>query len=640
MSQKITFRAIVIGALLCFCIAVGEPIGVLLVHGSPMCPDFSTGGAIFLFFILVFVINILLGRINKKLSLTTAELITVYIMMIVACAIPSWGLIMNLLYFLGGIIYYATPENKWEQLIHPHLKSYLIPQNKEAIRQFFEGLGKGESIPWQAWLEPLLWWFAFILVVYFVMICIATIFRKQWVEKERLLFPLTQLPLQMAQKDEGVIAPFFKNKLMWLGFAIPLVIHSINALHNYFHFIPDIKTMWYIPILSRSTSINLRILFEVIGLSFLISLDVSLSLWLFALLVTLETGIFNLIGFSIGPTQPYAAPGPQTVANQGLGAMIVLVFSAIWFARAHLKDVFKKAFRGDKNIDDTGEALSYRTCVSGLILGNIFIIFWLVRSGLRLPHTLVFLFFGYIIFIGLTRIVIQGGLAYGRAPVSAPTATVHAVGSSSLGPGGMSALGLPMGSWAGDVRTIVLASAANALKLTDSVGIKGRRIFFALTVAILVSLLSSTWIVLFLSYKEGGINFGGWQPTGLPKYTATWITHFINHPISIGWAQFGFMGIGGVLMLLMTIARYRFLWWPIHPLGLALGLAGPFAWVWFSVFLGWLAKFMIVKLGGIKVYKIALPFFLGLILGSFVTAGIWLIIDFFTGMTGNVFTLG
>ena len=241
MSQKITFRAIVIGALLCFCIAVGEPIGVLLVHGSPMCPDFSTGGAIFLFFILVFVINILLGRINKKLSLTTAELITVYIMMIVACAIPSWGLIMNLLYFLGGIIYYATPENKWEQLIHPHLKSYLIPQNKEAIRQFFEGLGKGESIPWQAWLEPLLWWFAFILVVYFVMICIATIFRKQWVEKERLLFPLTQLPLQMAQKDEGELeigTPFLDNvkiraRVVDQGRAKKIIVFKFKRRKNY-----------------------------------------------------------------------------------------------------------------------------------------------------------------------------------------------------------------------------------------------------------------------------------------------------------------------------------------------------------------------------------------------------------------------
>ena len=39
------------------------------------------------------------------------------------------------------------------------------------------------------------------------------ILRKQWIERERLIFPLAQLPLEMTKKS------FFKNKLMWLGFA-------------------------------------------------------------------------------------------------------------------------------------------------------------------------------------------------------------------------------------------------------------------------------------------------------------------------------------------------------------------------------------------------------------------------------------
>ena len=33
-------------------------------------------------------------------------------MMIVACAIPSWGFTMNLIGLLGGIFYYATPVNQ------------------------------------------------------------------------------------------------------------------------------------------------------------------------------------------------------------------------------------------------------------------------------------------------------------------------------------------------------------------------------------------------------------------------------------------------------------------------------------------------------------------------------------------------
>jgi len=631
----VTLRAILVGIILCVCIAVGEPYGVMVIQGSPMCADFSTGGAIFLFFILVFLINFILRLISPKISLSKQELIVVYIMMIVACAIPSWGFTMNLIYILAGSRYFATPESEWTSLIHPHIKDWIAPKDPEAIRMFFEGLPRGESIPWGAWLQPLISWICFILAVYLVMISIAVIFRKQWVDKERLLFPLTQLPLEMAEEK----STFFKNKIMWLGFAIPFVIYSINAFHNYYHFIPEISLGSSIPIMNRSTTLGIRIFFEVIGLAYLLSLDVSLSLWLFALLATIETGIFNLIGFSIGPMQAGSDPGPQTVANQGLGAMIVLVGSCIWVARAHLKDVFKKAFKGDKSIDDRDEALSYRTSVFCLILGLIFIIIWLNASGLSLFHTLIFVLFALIIFIGLSRIVCQAGLAYGRPPVFIPVATVHAIGATPFGASGMTALGF-VWAWAADVRTMVLASTANGLKMANQVNLKGRKVFLAIILAIIVTLIASMWVVIYIGYQHGGLNLAGWQPRGIHRVVFNWVKSFIKNPIPIGGAQFGWMGIGGALMLGMTILRNRFLWWPVHPIGLALGLAGPFAWVWFSVFLAWLAKFIIVKLGGAKAYRFMRPFFLGLILGGFVAAGMWLIIDFFTGMTGNMFTQG
>ena len=43
-----------------------------------------------------------------------------------------------------------------------------------------------------------------------------------------------------------------------------------------------------------------------------------------------------------------------------------------------------------------------------------------------------------------------------------------------------------------------------------------------------------------------------------------------------------------------------------------------------------------MKYGGPGLFRRARPFFLGLIVGQFFIAGLWLIIDFFTGMTDNV----
>lgn len=59
-------------------------------------------------------------------------------------------------------------------------------------------------------------------------------------------------------------------------------------------------------------------------------------------------------------------------------------------------------------------------------------------------------------------------------------------------------------------------------------------------------------------------------------------------------------------------------------------------WVWFSIFLAWLVKTIVLKYGGSAAYRRTRPFFLGLILGQVVVAGMWLVIDYFTGMTGNV----
>jgi len=638
----ISWRAIFLGMIFSLMLAVGEPYGVALIKGSPLCADFSTGGAIFLFFILVIMLNPLLKVVGKRLGLNREELLVIYIMLIVAAAIPSWGFSMNLPPILAGITYYATPENKWAELILPHIPKWLIPADSEVIREFFEGLPPGSSIPWHAWMIPLLAWGSLILAVYFVSICIITIFRKQWIEKERLLFPLVQLPMEMVQSESssGERVPlFFKNKLVWLGVAIPFVINSINALHRYFHFIPPIQLTRLIKAFQNTLEIPIHPWFEVIGLSYLLSLDVSLSIWFFALLAIIQKGIFGVIGFNIGPIQPYSDPGPPSIAHQALGSLFVLVLASLWTARYHIREVFSKAFTGNREVDDTDEPISYRTAVFGLILGLLFIGGWLMASGLRFGHMLIFLVSGIFIFIGLTKIVAQTGLAYARAPVAPPIFTVNSIGSSALGAAGLISLGLSF-SWIADTRTLVMASAANGLKISGNAKITSRRIGLAFILAILISLIGSLVTTIFLAYRHGGLNLGSWQFSGLSSYAGKWIAGYLHNPQGIAKAHLGFIAIGGSVMTGLIFMRNHFLWWPLHPIGYTLGLTYPIYCVWFSVMIAWLIKFIVLKYGGARVYRQLRPFFLGLILGSFVSAGFWLIVDFFTGMTGNYFTLG
>jgi len=631
----ITKRAIFTGLFLSFLIGVGEPFSVLYIQGSALCADYSTGGAVFLFFILVFLINVLLKKISPKISLNPSELITVYIMMIVACAIPSWGFTMNLIGLLGGLFYYATPVNKWAEIVHPHLPKHLFPQSKDAILYLYEGIPKGMKIPWDAWIQPLGNWFLFILVFYFMSICIMVMLRKQWVEKERLTYPLAELPKEMVREK----TPLYKSKLMWMGFLIPAIIYSLRGLHVLFPLFPGPNLYKYIPIFNRAFGIPLRIHFEVIGLAFLMSTQVLLSVWLFAFLFIIETGFLNRIGFSIGSVQPFSDPAPQVIACQSLGALLVLSISCLWVARSHLRNVFLHAINEETKQDDGKEILSYKTAFWGFILSFIFAVWWINRTGLRILPSVFFITVAILIFLGMTRIIAQAGLAYYRAPVIPAVPTIDTFGSGYLGAGGLTSLGMSF-AWATDIRTMVMVSMANGLKLSTTFKINCRRLFWAIIGTIVISLIASAWCTLFLGYEYGGINLVSWQFRGLGRFSMRWVNNFISHPVSFGKAQFGFVALGGFLMFLLILARNFFLWWPISPVGLAVGLSHPVYQVWFSVFLAWIIKVLIMKYGGAPVYQKAKEFFLGMILGAFATAGIWLIIGFFTGQTGFSFTLG
>lgn len=634
----LTFKAFLTGAIFSFLLSVGAPYGNMVIRGSYMALDFSTPGALFLFFVLVGFVNVLLGAAHRRLALNRAELITVYIMLIVSSAIPTMGLSEYLLPIVAAPFYYATPDNEWAQLIQPHIRSWLVPQGPDVAKHFYEGLPKGAPVPWAAWARPLLCWGAFLLVFYFVMMCVMVILRKQWVERERLIYPLVHVPLEMVREDSrgSLIRPFFRNPVMWIGFIIPLTVSSLNGLHAYFHYVPNINIATDIPVFRNTMTFPLRLSFPIIGFTYFINLDIAFALWFFSILAQIQTGIFNITG--IASTENigiYGVSGSPIVAHQGTGAMLVLVLFGLWTSRAHLRGVLRTALGRHGGEDDSREMLPYRVAVLGLICGFLFMSAWLWMSGIPFLITLLFLVVAFLLFTGLTRVVSEGGLAEGIVPVIASSFIISGVGTSVLGSTGLTALGFTYVFMA-DVRTFVMASCANGLRLAEELGGKRRRLFWAMTLAVVVSLAASLWIILKLSYTYGGINLNQWFFTGGAVAPFNFVEYKIRNPSPVHWGGWLSTGIGAGVMVLLMLARQHFLWWPLHPLGFAVFGIGWVANVWLDVYLAWMIKSLVVRYGGPKLYHNTRPFFLGLILGQFVIAGLWLVIDGFTGMTDNV----
>ncbi|NKB66926.1 MAG: hypothetical protein GKR89_07695 [Candidatus Latescibacteria bacterium] len=637
-----TFRSFFVGAVFCLGINIGFAYARLAMATAGMSSDYITAGAVFLFFVLTALLNPLIRLVKRSWGFSRAELIVIYAMMLIASAIPTWGFTGNLIAFLPNIYYYATPENNWAEWLHPYLREWMVPHDPDAIKYFFEGLPKGQAIPWGEWLVPLAAWCSFILAIYLMMISIMSLMRRQWVDYDRLSFPLLQLPLDLVEEGKGksVFNPFVRNPLMWAGFAIPFLLFTTSALNHYYPFVPAIPLRHSLSLFNHALHLQTNVNFVAMGLAYFLSLDVGMSIWLFYLLTRGQLTTENILGYDLPGRRDLFMEGSMAVSYQGMGAMLVLVLYGLWTSRRYLRQVAQQAWHGHGELDDSEEILSYRAAALVLVGSSLYAVVWLWLSGLPLLVTLFFLFIAFCIFYGLTRIVAEGGLGFARAQMTAQPFVIHSIGTEAVTAPGILSLGFTF-SWAGDLRTMVMASAINGMKLADSGGVRRRPLFWAMVLAIAVSLAGSVWAIVWMGYTYGGINLDWWFYNRFGEIVHGDSAYKIANPsgpvkdFDTIAPRFLFAGIGAGIMGLLMFARHHFLWWPVHYLGFPIGATLTITFTWFSIFIGWMLKALILKYGGVALFRRLRPFFLGLILGHVFVAGFWVVIDFFTGQTGN-----
>lgn len=639
MERVFTLRSFITGILLSIFIAVYDHISADINNGSYLAIDHMPVAAIALFFFLVLFVNTILKRIKYKLAFRPGELLLVYCMMLVACSVTEMGLGSQILPIISAPTYYATPQNEWLKLIVPHLNKNLIVTDSNAVTYFFEGLPKGMSIPWTPWIKPLCLWIPFLLVFYFCTICIVVMLRKQWMEREKLVYPLTILPTEMVKEQSGekksYIPVFFKNPLMWLGFSIAFLLGTMIALHAYNELIPAPKLQQSVPVFRNTQNLVFRISFPVIGFVYFANLEVSFSLWFFSLIFQIIKGIFNITGISstenIGI---YGCSGYAIFAHLGTGAMIAMVAYSLFIARNHFRDIWQNAI-GKKAIDDSGEILSYKTAFWGFIVGSLFVLGWLKYSGLNITIGLVFYVFALIIFLVLTRIVCEAGIPTLVATIISSSIIISMWGSKHIPVSVLVALALTY-VYSADLRTFPMSASSMSLKIMDRFGKAKRYLFWAIMTAIFVNIIATMIFLLKISYKYGGINLNSWFFKGGPQAPFDYVADLIKNPTDsnkIGWLC---RGIGLVVMSGLMFMRQQFLWWPLHPIGFVIGPVWLMDMLWFSIFIAWLIKKILLKYGGVQAYEKSKYFFLGLPLGFYTCAGIWVFIDFIAKKHGNI----
>lgn len=635
-----TVRTVIIGLVCVFFLSIATPYCDFVLQTTWLGGYFLPIGGIFIFFILTLGVNILLKKL--KLGLNSSELLLIYCMMLFGSGIPSFGLIAHLIPLISAIFYYATPENRWVEVFHQYIPKWMTPQDKDAIKYLYEGLPKGMPIPWKFWIEPFFSWMIVVIGMYLAMFSLVVILRKQWVENEKLVFPLVHLPVGMVEEPEGgntsLLSSFFRNKIMWFFFLVPVVIYSMKGLHFYFPMIPDIRTITRLTIVEKPWNgiyhPLICIFFSVIGFMYLLPTQLTFSLWFFYLLFQAQ----QVAGVALGFPMPmmHGMVCRAFTAYQMAGATIVFAFYAFWKMKKPLIDIFRKAFKNDPNVDDSNEPSTYRFALIGLILGVFLISFWGKMTGASFWFTFLIVIFSLLIFIAATRLVAEGGMFFLQPQFRPLDIILPFIGSSVIAPATITTIGLFETLFMRDIRGGLMPMLMDGFKISDSMKIKRRQLTFAMVLSIVLAVVVSYIFVLVFMYKFGGINLRPWFCRGLPaQVTAGRIVMLIQTPQPPNITNIISMLVGGgITVFLMWMSR-TFLWWPFHPIGYVMGVSWPMLQFWFPIFIAWLIKVLVLRLGGIKIYRKLIPGFLGLVLSEFVVIVIWSLVDFFAGVMGH-----
>ena len=625
----------VVGVLLCALVGfLAVRSYVLFDRYSGFADHFNTVGVIFLLFWTTLA-SLALKRLGMRWALSPQGLALIYAMMMIATVLPTMGFGGYFLPIVAGVRYYASPDNEYATHILPHLPTWIAPQDPEVVRQLFEGMPPGGTIPWHLWLGPLVWWSSFMLAFFFLSVGLVSLVHYQWDENERLRFPLAVVPMALTGSVEGGTKNILRSKLLWVGFAVSAAIPLWNFAIRYFQLVGvspiRLSTSIFIP--GLDTGFLLRLDLLVVGLSYLVDVDVLLSVCVFHWLAKVQQAGMLRFGIEQGVAAQPHANGGVLMANQQIGALIFFVLYGVWLGRRYLWNMMRMAWRNEW--DGRGVAAP-RACLIMVVLGLGYMIGFVHATGLGMTWTLVLMLLGLFMFVGTARLLAQTGISRLRAAYGPGCMLAGLVGTQAFSPAAMGAIGLTF-VWSADVQLFVMGTAPHGLKVCQDRGVRGRTTLIWMTVAMLVGLVVVCYSYISLGHHHGLIDGFGWYYVRSPQYHWGWVKGAIQNPGVAEPRAWGFLGLGGGMAALLTLAYYRIPGWPLHPVGLAISMVNTVAIDWAGIFACMLVKYNVIRYGGPALYRKLLPLFLGLILGTCVGVGTGAFVSSLEMMSLNAF---
>jgi len=579
---------------------------------------------VFMFFCL-FLANLAVRRLRPRWALSRQEILAVYIMLVISETIAGHDMLQNMFGAITHPFYYADSSNRWETIFFRYLPRWLYITDEESLSGFYCG---GESMyQWRLlapWAVPLAIWSVFTLTLVGMMVCLNVLIRQQWTEKEKLTYPIVQLPLRLTEGEGD--NETLRSRLLWIGFGAAFLVGLINGLNFLYPgsvpMIPGVKLYRldaYVPGWAWTAMGSLRISMYpfMIGIAFFLPNDLAFSCWFFFLFSKIEQMGGALTGWRDVPGFPF-------FKAQASGAWLGLAGTALWVTRRHLIEVFRRVFGLGDVRGEEDQPLSYRWAVVGLVGGMaiLTVISWL--AGMTLWAIAVFFGLYFLISIAITRVRAEFGAPHEIYNVNPLDIMAAAVGNNFLPPR-TEAVMCTYYWFNRGYRNLPMPNQLEAFKMAQVTEMDQRRLVWVIMLASAVSIIFTCWANFSIAFEEGSFLIPGFKRwAGWESFNR--LTDWLTKPAAPDMRSIVIMAAAFVFMFLLKEGRTRFFNWPFHPAGYALAVSFAMDYFWFCFFIAWVVKTVLGHVRGIPARKAAAPFFLGLILGDFTIGSIWAII--------------
>jgi hypothetical protein len=503
----------------------------------------------------------------------------------------------------------------------------------------------GVPVPWADLMPMIIFHWIYWILWGLLMVSIATIFRRQWIDVEkvpfmhadaahRLLINVVTTPKESVARR--AVSPF------WIGVMIGFIAWMPRLCADIFPWFPDIYGWrantcgygsWYVPAGTPLAEVAglARVGKEPLGvaIAYLAPLHVLFGIWFWYLVLLILIQVVVYMGYYTGITgisgcgriwcgESSVCYGPPLkLTPVTIGAVWGLSVFILILSWRYIRDTVNAALgrmEPSRRAEfEKNEPMSYRAIWLFFVLVFIATMVACMVMGMSLASALLTVINVSMLWFSMMRVLGLSGTYYRKAEKGG---IMHRLLIWPLAPENYQMdrnylMSAHINMWVADAPDMGYAIGGNffsaflSYKMASLTGVSTKSVFKVLVASIVLGTLAAILGFFQAAYTFGLTRIpGSWGIQGCNSlvergvrpdlwniYPAAepWIWHFI---------------VGFIIAAILSVLHARYIWFPLEPVGFVAGLGAGFEWgFWSYGLIAWILKTITLRVGGSKLYE-------------------------------------